>query len=89
MLVFFVKHCQFANLFGAHFAQVIYNEVAYFAPYGANHVGIFDLKSEHFGDWDGLATDGLEMFWMNSCFHALKGVGKDVPGYCFQSSCEP
>ena len=30
-------------------AQVLYNEVAYFTPYGADHVGVFDLKTERFG----------------------------------------
>lgn len=42
------KWCQLL-LCGLVVGLVIYNEIAYFAPYGANHVGIFDLKSEHFG----------------------------------------
>eukprot|EP00913_Durusdinium_trenchii_P019776 g18590.t1 len=39
------KWCQLL-LCGLVVGLVIYNEIAYFAPYGANHVGIFDLKSE-------------------------------------------
>lgn len=60
---------------------MIYNEIAYFAPYGANHVGIFDLKSEHFGliflcvvsfggDWVGVLLPVLwELFCMQSQSH--------------------
>ena len=34
---------------GIHGYKVLYNEVAYFTPYGADHVGVFDLKTERFG----------------------------------------
>lgn len=37
-----------------HGYKVLYNEVAYFTPYGADHVGVFDLKTERFGAMAGM-----------------------------------
>ncbi len=41
--------------------EVIYEEVAYFTPYGADHVGVFDLKTERFGAFD--STDNGPGGW--------------------------
>ena len=43
--------------------EVIYEEVAYFTPYGADHVGVFDLKTESFGAFD---TDSGPCLWQKS-----------------------